>query len=222
MRRAGAAAIRLAAWVRRRLAAPRDPTPIDALLQPGFVAIDLETTGLDARRDAIVALAAIPFAAGRPGPGYVTLVNPARPIPPASTRIHGIDDAQVAGAPSLDAALARFDATCAGRVLVGHDVGFDLAVLARARRLRRLPQPKLLALDTRRLAIALHPPWRRHGTLEGIAAALGIPVVGRHTADGDARLAGEILLALLPDFRRRGVNTLGALAWAQTALYRRA
>jgi DNA polymerase-3 subunit epsilon/CBS domain-containing protein len=220
VRRAAAAARRLAAWVRRL--GTRDATPIDALLQPGFVAIDLETTGLDARRDAIVAVAAIPFAAGRPGPGYVSLVDPARPIPPASTRVHGIDDARVAGAPRLDAALARFDAACRGRVLVGHEVAFDLAVLARARRLRRLPPPEIVAFDTRRLAIALHPRWRRHATLEELAAALGIPVVGRHTADGDARLAGQILVALLPEFRRRGVETLGALAWAQTALYRRA
>ena len=213
---------RLAAWL-RRLRSSREDTPIEALLhEPGFVAIDLETTGLDARRDDVVALAAIPFAAGRPGPGYVTLVDPARPIPLAATRIHGIDDARVAGAPSLDIAIAQFDAICAGHVVVGHDVAFDLAMLTRARRIRTLPEPPIVAFDTRRLAIALHPRWRRPGTLEAIAAALGIPVVGRHTADGDARLAGQILVALLPDFRRRGVETLGGLTWAQTALYRRA
>ena len=117
--------------------------------------------------------------------------------------------------------LPRFDAACADRVLVGHDVAFDLAVLARARRRRGLPEPRLVALDTRRLAVALNPSWRLQAELEVVAARLGIPVVGRHTADGDARLAGEILVALLPHFQRRGVSTVGALAWAQTAVYRR-
>jgi DNA polymerase III epsilon subunit-like protein len=212
---------RVAAWMWRRRPAPGADLPIEALLDPGFVAIDLETTGLDPRRDDIVSLAAIPFVGGRPAPGYTTLVDPGRPIPAASTRIHGIDDTHVAGAPSLDDVLPRLDAACADRVLVGHDVAFDLAVLARARRRRGLPEPGLVALDTRRLAVALHPSWRREAELEVVAARLGIRVVGRHTADGDARLAGGILVALLPHFRRRGVNTVGALVWAQTAVYRR-
>jgi DNA polymerase-3 subunit epsilon len=95
-------------------------------------------------------------------------------------------------------------------------------VLARARRLRGLPQPALVTLDTRRLAVALHPSWRRSAELETVAAQLGIPVIGRHTADGDARLSGEILLVLLAEFRRRGVATLSGLSWAQTAVYRHA
>jgi DNA polymerase-3 subunit epsilon len=198
-----------------------DDRPIEMLLDPGFVAIDLETTGLDPRRDDIVSLAAIPFVSGRPQAGYTTLVDPGRPIPPESTRIHGIDAARVLGAPPLRAVLPRFDAECAGHVLVGHDIGFDVAVLARARRLHGAPEPEVIALDTRRLAVALQPGWRGQADLEMVAARLGIPVVGRHTADGDARLAGQILLALIPQLRQRGVTTVGALAWAQAAVYRR-
>jgi DNA polymerase III epsilon subunit-like protein len=212
---------RLAAWLRGRRRAREVDVPIEDFFDSGFVAIDLETTGLDPDRADVVSLAAIPFVAGRAEPGYVTLVDPRRPIPPASTRIHGIGDSHVVGAPPLDDVLPQFDAVCAGRVLVGHDVAFDVAVLARARRRRRLPEPAVLALDTRRLAVALHPSWRRRAELEIVAAHLGIPVVGRHTAEGDARLAGEILLALLPQFRWRGIGTLGALAWAQTVAYRR-
>ena len=48
---------------------------------------------IDTRRDAIVAVAAIPFVDGEPRDGYVTLVNPGRPIPAPSTAIHGITDA---------------------------------------------------------------------------------------------------------------------------------
>jgi len=207
MRRAGALVTRVTAWISRWRSPAADDVPIETLLDPG--------------RDDVVSIAAIPFVAGRPEPGYVTLVDPGRPIPPASTRIHGIDDARVAGAPLLDDVLPCFDAACAGRVLVGHDIAFDVSLLARARRLRGRPEPGLIALDTRRLAVALNPSWRRQAELETVAARLGILVVGRHTADGDARLAGEILVALLPEFRQRGVETLRALEWAQTAVYRR-
>jgi DNA polymerase III epsilon subunit-like protein len=225
MRGAGGLVTRITAWLRRRLStSARDlDLPIETLLDPGFVAIDLETTGLDPRRDDVVAMAAIPFVAGQAQPGYVSLVDPGRPIPPASIRIHGIDDARVVGAPVLDDALVRFDAMCAGHVVVGHDVAFDVAVLARARRRRGMPEPDvIIVLDTRRLAVALHPSWRPHAELETVATRLGIAVVGRHTPDGDARLAGAILVALLPQFRHRGVHTLRALSWAQTAVYRHA
>ena len=190
----------------RRLAVG-DATPVDELLDTGFVAIDLETTGLDARRDAIVAVAAIPFEQGAARAGFVTLVNPGRPIPPQSTAIHGIDDAAVAAAPRIDVVLPRFDAVIGRRFVVGHDVAFDTAVLARARMAPAGLAPRLV-LDTRRLARAID---FRDTRLEVLAAGLGVSVAGRHTADGDARMAGELLLALLPLLRRRGVRTIGDL-----------
>lgn len=198
--------LELVTRVWRRLAVG-DATPLDALLEPGFVAIDLETTGLNARRDVVVAVAAIPFEGGRPREGFVALVNPGRPISPASTAIHGIDDAAVAAASPVHEVLPAFTAACDRRIIVGHDVGFDLAVLARA---RTTPAglTHRLALDTRRLARA---SGYRDSRLEVVAADLGIPVTDRHTAEGDARMAGEILLALLPALPRRGVRTLGDL-----------
>ena len=210
---------RLAGRVRQRLLVRTSP-PLDTLLDPGFVAIDLETTGFDPRRDAVVAAAVIPFVGGSAQPGSATLVNPGRPIPPASTRIHGIDDARVADAPSLDEVLPHLDRGCRDRIVVGHDVGFDLAFLDRARRARRLPRTPVVALDTRRLAVAVEPAWRGNTELETLAERLEIPVIGRHSADGDARLAGAVLVALLPALRARGVRTVSDLLWAQRMVAR--
>jgi DNA polymerase III epsilon subunit-like protein len=200
----------LATRVWRRLVLG-DVTPIEALLEPGFVAIDLETTGLNVRRAAVVAVAAIPFERGEARDGFVTLVNPERPIPPESTAIHGIDDVAVAGAPPVRDVLPRFAAVCARRIVVGHDVSFDLAVLARVRS-GHAGLDARLTLDTRRLARAT---GYRDSRLEVVAADLGIPVSGRHTAEGDARMAGEILLRLLPLLRHRGFRTLGDLLTVQ-------
>jgi DNA polymerase-3 subunit epsilon/CBS domain-containing protein len=183
-----------------------DTTPLDALLDPGFVAIDLETTGLNARRDAVVSLAAITFEAGRAAGALITLVNPGRPIPPQSTAIHGIDDAAVAAAPPIGDVLPRLAEVCMRRMVVGHDIGFDLAFLSRAR--AHEFRPGRPALDTRRLARALG--WR-DTRLEAVADRLGVPVEGRHTAEGDARMAGQILVALLPALREHGVRTLAEL-----------
>jgi len=198
--------------VTRWTATPGRDITTAMLATRGFVAIDVETTGLDPGRDALVAIAAVPFLGGGPAPGFVTLVNPGRAIPSASTAIHGITDADVAGAPRAADALPRFDGVCAGHVLVGHDVGFDLAVLAVARG----APATAIALDTRRLARAVGA--RGDDTrLESVAARFDIPVTGRHTADGDARIAGCVFLALLPALERRGARTVADLLRLQRA-----
>jgi DNA polymerase-3 subunit epsilon len=183
---------------------------LSVLRSAGFVAIDLETTGLDSRRDAVVSLAAVTFADGRPMERYTTLVNPGRPIPPDSTRIHGIEDVMVESAPAVADVIGRFDALCAGRVVVGHGVAFDLAVLARARRASRRPALILPALDTMLLAAALRPGLRDY-SLETVAARCAVTIVGRHTAEGDAMAAGQIVLALLEGVDERGYRTVDDL-----------
>lgn len=200
-------------WLERWRSGRRGP-PLAALLDVGFVAIDVETTGLNVGRDALVAFAAIPFIGGRPGPGYSTLVNPGRPIPPASTAIHGITDAMVAGAPDPDGLVARLDEILGGHIVAGHGLDFDLAILNKVRVARGLPRLRNDALDTQLLTAALRPR-RLDLTLEQLAAQLGVDVVGRHTAAGDALTAGRLLVALLPFFERAGFRTVSELRWAQ-------
>ena len=186
------------------------------LVADGFIAIDLETTGLDTRRDAIVSLAAIPFVAGQPQPGLRTLVNPGRPIPAAATHIHGLDDAAVASGPAIAEVLPGLAAACEGRVLVGYAIDFDLAVLERAARGAALRPLRNQALDARDLARALDSRGGPN-TLEGLAERVGVPVVGRHTAPGDAIMAGRIFLELLREYETRGVRTVAELMRLQRA-----
>jgi DNA polymerase-3 subunit epsilon len=188
--------------------------PVGALRDVGFLAVDLETTGLDTRRDTIVALAAIPFVSSEPLPGFVTLVDPGRPIPAASTAIHGLTDRMVAGAPSVDRVIGDLDGLFDGRIVVGHGVDFDLTIINRERSLRGLPRLANPALDTQRLAAVICPQWRDY-SLETVAARLGVEVVGRHTAPGDALAAGRVLLALLPLLEGDGVRTVSELVWLQ-------
>jgi DNA polymerase III epsilon subunit family exonuclease len=195
---------------------PEDRRPL-AMLRSDFVAIDLETTGLDAGRDAAVAVAVVPFRGGEPIGGYETLVNPGRPIPAASTRIHGITDEMVAAAPRLGEVLDEIEALCGHHVVVGHGVAFDLAILERVRRLHHRPPLGNTALCTMRLAAALHPGWTEV-TLESLATRLGVPVVGRHTARGDALVAGALMLGLLPELARRGHRTVADALWFQRSV----
>jgi DNA polymerase-3 subunit epsilon len=80
----------------------------------------------------------------------------------------------------------------------------------------RFDQP---VLDTLLLSAAVHPERRSHG-LEEIAERLGVAVVGRHTALGDALVTAEVFLRLLPLLAERGIRTLAeARAAAQKTYY---
>jgi DNA polymerase-3 subunit epsilon len=203
-------------WREWRATMPVDPRPLASLLDR-FVAIDVETTGLDVNRDAIVSVSVVPFREGCPAEGYDTLVNPGRPIPRVSTRIHGITDGMVADAPRLGDVLDEVEARCGEDAVVGHGVAFDLALLERERRARDRPPLPNTALCTMRLAAALHPGWG-DVALESLAGRLGVPVVGRHTARGDAVIAGAIMLSLLPELARRGHRTLEDAVWLQRSV----
>ena len=180
-----------------------------------FVVFDLETTGLHpGGGDEVVSIGAVRIRGGRviPEDYFMALVDPGRPIPPASTRIHGIADEMVRGKPPLDDVLPGFLDYAAGSALAAHVASFDLAFLNR--RLRRLGRPSIAqgaVLDTLLLSSSLFPSWGGYN-VEELAGRFGIEVVGRHTSLGDALTTAEILIRLLGVLEQRGITTLrGAL-----------
>lgn len=195
------------------LTQPPHPAELDAtpLARLSFVVFDTETTGLrPSEGDDVIQLAAVRVVNGRllSGETFDMLVDPGRPIPPASTRIHGLTDADVAGAPRLAEVFARFHAFAEGAVLVAHNAAFDLAFLRRAETEGlRLVQP---VLDTVFLSAFLFDHTGQHG-LDALAERLGVAIdpARRHTALGDALATAEILVRLLPQLRARGIATLG-------------
>ena len=182
------------------------------------VVIDTETTGLDPARARVVEMAAVRIVAGRVGDApFRTLVRPDEPIPPAATRIHGIDDAAVVLAPRFAEIWNSFQATIAGAVVIGHTLGFDLAVLKRECERAKLPWTRPRALDTRLLAEVTRPDLAGF-SLDQLAAWLGLEVTGRHSALADATLTAQVFLKLLPKLREGGIRTLAEAEQACRAL----
>ena len=76
-------------------------------------------------------------------------------------------------------------------------------------------------LDTLLLSAVVHPAHENHD-LEAIAQRLGIRILGRHTAIGDALSTGELFLKLLPLLAQKGIYTLkDALAASRKTYYAR-
>lgn len=129
-----------------------------------------------------------------------------RAVSPAALRVHGISSGLLRGRPAVEEVLPALARFAEGSVLVGHDVAFDMEFLRRteARTGVRLTRP---VLDVLLLSAVVHPDHDDH-SLEAMAGRLGVGVVGRHTALGDALLTGEVFLRLLPLLASRGVVTL--------------
>jgi DNA polymerase-3 subunit epsilon len=124
----------------------------------------------------------------------------------------------LAGQPTIDAVLPRLRRFAEETVLVGHNAAFDLRFLQlkEAQTGVRFDQP---VLDTLLLSAVVHEAQQSH-SLEEIAGRLGVPVVGRHTALGDALVTAEVFLRLLPLLAERDIRTLGeARAAAQKTYY---
>ena len=73
-----------------------------------YVAVDLETTGLDPTRDAIIEVGVVRFSGNDVLDEYGALVNPLRDIPPFVTQLTGITDEMVVGKPGISDVLPRF------------------------------------------------------------------------------------------------------------------
>jgi len=148
---------------------------------------------------------------------YEQLIDPKRPIDPRSQTIHGISNEMLRGQPTIDEALPQFHEYCADAVLVGHNAAFDMRFLQLKEEQTgvRFTQP---VLDTLLLSEVLHPNQESHA-LEAIAERLGVKVLARHTAMGDALVTGEVFLRMIPLLAAQGICTLGDARTATEKIY---
>ena len=181
-----------------------------ALLQPPpageWVSLDLETTGMDPARDHILSLAAVPV---RDGTAWLSerferRVHTARAFGIESIRHHRITPDEASAGEPVTEVVREFLHWLGGRRLLGYNLGFDLDMLApHVRALTGFDPPN----PTVDLADAVAAAQRRQRPdapvnldLVHIANRLGVPMIGRHTALGDATTVGLCWLAL----QRRG------------------
>ncbi|GAB4326691.1 MAG: helicase C-terminal domain-containing protein [Dehalococcoidia bacterium] len=165
---------------------------------PGtYVAIDLETTGLDPERDRITEVAAVRFTEdGEVVETFQSFVNPGRAVPRFIETMTGVTTEMVLTAPPLEAIAPRLIEFIGGGPVVGQNVGFDLGYLR-----REGIALDVQAFDTARLSRVLLPQLASHG-LADLARVLGIEVGEVHRALPDAELAARVFLGL----RRRALE----------------
>ncbi|MGC1376776.1 MAG: helicase C-terminal domain-containing protein [Anaerolineales bacterium] len=156
-----------------------------------IVSIDIETTGLDPQKDAIIEIGAVRFNEQRIEDEWSTLINPGRHIPENITQLTGIDDAMLRNAPRLADVLEDLEAFVGDLPVLGQNVRFDLGFLQKQRVLALNP-----VLDTYELASVLLPTASRYN-LGALGQLLGIPLPADHRALDDARVTQAVYESLL-------------------------
>lgn len=190
------------------------------LLGLDAVVIDTETTGLDPRKARVIELAAVRLAAGKlvDDGSFRQLIRPGdEKIPAATIEIHGIDDAAVATAPSFAEVWPTFREYLGSNIVIGHTIGFDLAVWKRECDELGLQWSRPRTLDTRLLAEIAAPKLAGYA-LEKLAAWLEIDAADRHRALGDAVMTARVFLGLVPKLRDHGIRTVAEAERACHAL----
>ncbi len=181
------------AFVRANLTRRPKPQPANAVT---FTAIDLETTGLDPVTDRIVEIGLVKFAGdGTILDEFATLVKSPGSDPQARA-VHGIDDSDLVGAPSIEQVLGEALAVMAGTIVVAHNCDFEERFLAAAARRARIVLPKMVGLCTLQSA-RRQLDGRAFSLTAMYKTATGGWSDQRHTALGDARAVREVLLWLL-------------------------
>jgi DNA polymerase-3 subunit epsilon len=182
---------------RRRLGVPDLDVPWRDL---EYCVADVETTGLDLRRDTVISFGSVLIVSGRLRFSTRLSVNvkPSRQVSVAAMRVHGLRPQDLETEPPIDDVVDTIVAQLDGRVLVAHAAWVERAFLREpVRSAGRRWTPAVV--DTAALLRATGVVRRGTGhepDIEGVAEALGLCVHTPHQALGDALTTAEVFLAL--------------------------
>jgi len=174
-----------------------------------FIVFDVETTAMKPENGYIVDIAALRVKGGKVVDRFESLANPGRSI--VGHQIHGLSDADVAGAPTAAEVLTKFAAWAGETPVVAHNVGFDLPFV-----LRHMPseanwQPRAV-YDTLELAYQLYPDAGSYKLGDLLRFVFGRDHAAAHRAMPDAEATAELFIDLTTGLSERLDRIRGDIA----------
>lgn len=149
-----------------------------------YVAIDIETTGLDPIYDEIIEIAALKIQNGSETDRYHSLVNPKCEIDEFIESLTGITNAMLEAAPDLEIVLPQFLEFVGDNVVVGHNVNFDVNFIYDCAKNLKLKLFTNNFVDTMRISRKLYADLKHH-TLADLIVTLGVGETVEHRALAD-------------------------------------
>lgn len=164
--------------------------PIARNVDPSYVVIDVETTGLSARQHRVLELAVVRLdARGDVLDEWSSRFNPEGPV--GATHIHGITDADVRHAPRFRDLAGDVQRLVGEVPVIAHNARFDLAFLRSELSGAGVAMPYLQSICTLEASHRFLPDLDRR-KLADCCSAVGVRLTGAHSALGDARAAAGL------------------------------
>ncbi|MDR0331245.1 MAG: DEAD/DEAH box helicase family protein [Chitinispirillales bacterium] len=184
--------------------------PVAAIV-PDFVALDVETTGLDFKHDRVIEVGAVRFVNGKPEAEFSTFVNAGVPIPDHISRLTHITDDDIRPAPSFGDVAMRLLEFIGSLPICGHQTEFDLTFVNAELKRALLPDISPQIIDTALMSRILLQRVGRY-SLKHACSALNVTLNNAHRALHDAKASGELAVRLIPELNDLPLEVRQALA----------
>jgi len=191
-----------------------DKTPAPAaqpVTAPDFVAIDVETTGLDFKNDRVIEVGAVRFVGGKPEEEFSTFINAGVQIPGHISRMTHISNDDVRTAPRFEDIAMKLLEFIGSLPICGHQIEFDLTFINAELKRAGFPEVTPQVIDSVLLARTLFQRAERF-SLKHVCDELAIPLDNAHRALHDAKASGMAAVRLIPMFEEQPLAVRQALA----------
>lgn len=175
-----------------------------------YVVLDTETTGLNAREDTLIEVAAAKVCGGEIIDTFSQLIDPARPISAKISQLTGITQDMVQGQPLLEAVLSDFREFVDDAILVAHNAEFDVGFLNQSAERIGMEAWTEPVVDTLSLARALYPGEKNY-RLKTLTQKFGVQLVNHHRALADAEATAKVFVKMLETCHERKLDKLELL-----------
>lgn len=177
-----------------------------------YIAIDIETTGLNPGQCEIIELGAQRYEEGTPTQSFSMLIRPSRSISRFITNLTGITNEMVEGAPPITEALPAFLSFVEGSILLGHNVNFDINfIYDNCIRHLHAPFPNDF-IDTMRFSRRLFSELENH-KLVTLVNSFGICEVTAHRALADAQVTAQCYEHMKAHMKANGITSLSPASY---------
>ena len=161
---------------------------------PNFVAVDLETTGLDFEKDEIIEVALVRFEDSKPTESVDFLVKPAEAVlRPFIESLTGISKAELEESEDFASVAGKICAFIGDLPLVAHNASFDSKFLKRSLNKVGVPYDDHVFWDSLTLSRIAYQDTPNH-RLDTLVQALGIERSRAHRALPDADACGRLFV----------------------------
>ena len=159
-----------------------------------FVAVDVETTGFDSKKEKIIEIGMIKVVGGNIVEEFSSLINPGKPIPARITSLTGISDDNIKDAPIFSDIAVKIDEFIGSSLILAHNAPFDAGFISNELAVCNITK-QLVYFDTLALARKAYPSLPSH-KLSAMATYLQLSDSQNHRALDDARLALNLFLSI--------------------------